>query len=687
MSQGWRSCDIFHGIISGTTTIAIVVMHQQAVIASTFNEVRQIASPITVMISNQVSGGSGVIVAKKGNTYTVLTNRHVVEEGKAYQVKTSDQTAHERARVIKSFQDVDLAVLQFESPKVYPVATIGDSSVVSIGDTIFSFGFPGVYNDTTKRSEQTYYDAEGIILSLDAQQNQGYIIKHRADTPRGMSGGPSFDAKGRLIAINGRHGESYEWSTKYLFNVAPELDPNGEFGVTGRTKIQVQTYNGEWFSIPINTVLKNLSQAKINLPNLKIDKTPPPNNRQRVANPQNAGDFYLRGSISDEKGDLESAVNDYSQAIKLDSNSFDAYMSRGLALMRLGEWKQGSKDFTEVITRRSGNLKVVAYMNRGIAYARLGDQRSAIADQTQSIKLNPDLPFAYVNRGAAYFDIGNLESLKSAVADYEQAIHLDKTNATAYNNLGNVLGKLNEWKKAIQAHTIAIQLNPQSAAAYYNRGLTRVSDGDRQGAIDDYTQAIRLDSRYVNAYNNRGILRDNLGDSQGAIDDYTQAIRFAQKYAAPYNNRAFVLSRLKDYQGAMRDYDEAIHLNSKYTLAYYGRGYVRSVLEDYQGALEDYNQVIRLDPRYLTAEMYRNRGLFRTKLKDDQGALEDYSQAIRLDPKYADNYGNRGAVRENLGDRQGAIEDLQKAATLFLEQKNFSGQQQALDLLKKLQAP
>jgi S1-C subfamily serine protease len=241
MSQGWQRLDWIPGVLAGTATVAIVVMHQQAVMALTFDQVRQIARPVTVMISHQNGGGSGVIIAKQNDTYTLLTNRHVVEGGgAAYSVRTFDQVVHNQARVVLIFQDVDLAVVQFETSKVYPVATLGDSSLSSAGDTIFSFGYPGIYNSATRQTEQKYYEAEGIVLALNAQQDQGYVIKHRSDTPRGMSGGPSFDAKGRLIAINGRHGQAFE-----LVDSAepPAMDQRGQILYTGR--VYKQTYDGE----------------------------------------------------------------------------------------------------------------------------------------------------------------------------------------------------------------------------------------------------------------------------------------------------------------------------------------------------------------------------------------------------------------------------------------------------------
>ncbi|MTJ42704.1 hypothetical protein [Dolichospermum flos-aquae] len=66
------------GVILGTTTLAIV--QYQSVFALTPVQVNDIAKPITVMIGGLDGKGSGVIIAKDGNTYTVLTAHHVVKK-------------------------------------------------------------------------------------------------------------------------------------------------------------------------------------------------------------------------------------------------------------------------------------------------------------------------------------------------------------------------------------------------------------------------------------------------------------------------------------------------------------------------------------------------------------------------------------------------------------------------------
>jgi serine protease Do len=73
-------------------TVAALVIVQPA-IAKTAKEVAQIAIPTTVQINNTSApdvSGSGVIISKKGKTYTVLTANHVVTNPNSeYVIRTS----------------------------------------------------------------------------------------------------------------------------------------------------------------------------------------------------------------------------------------------------------------------------------------------------------------------------------------------------------------------------------------------------------------------------------------------------------------------------------------------------------------------------------------------------------------------------------------------------------------------
>jgi S1-C subfamily serine protease len=107
-------------------------------------ELEEKAKQITVRIDNLNDGsnGSGVIVARKGNTYYILTNAHVVGEKTAkYEILAPDGTKYsiDPAQINRE-EGVDLAVVQFSSDLTYQIATLANYSPTQHAN--FVAGYP-----------------------------------------------------------------------------------------------------------------------------------------------------------------------------------------------------------------------------------------------------------------------------------------------------------------------------------------------------------------------------------------------------------------------------------------------------------------------------------------------------------------------------------------------------------------
>lgn len=163
-------------------------------------------------------GGSGVIIDKKGDTYTVLTANHVVCEdisttqvncardlrytigtytGQEYPVNIKTRRIFQQHRT----KDPDLATVTFEAKEDYPVAQLGNSDEVQIGTDIIVTGFPSIFG---KRGTGRNYTATvGKVVSKNPDALEGYSLVYNANTFIGNSGGPVFDSNGQVIAIHG----------------------------------------------------------------------------------------------------------------------------------------------------------------------------------------------------------------------------------------------------------------------------------------------------------------------------------------------------------------------------------------------------------------------------------------------------------------------------------------------------
>jgi serine protease Do len=137
--------------------------------------------------------GSGVIVDKKG---FILTNDHVIDQATKIQVTLDGDSTRYNGKVIGFDKDTDLAVIKIEADHDLPVAKLGNSDGVQVGDWVLAFGSPFGLNSTV---------TAGIVSAKDrsnvGHQFQRFIQTDAAINP-GNSGGPLVSLNGDVIGIN-----------------------------------------------------------------------------------------------------------------------------------------------------------------------------------------------------------------------------------------------------------------------------------------------------------------------------------------------------------------------------------------------------------------------------------------------------------------------------------------------------
>ena len=137
--------------------------------------------------------GSGVIVDKRGY---ILTNNHVVEQATKIQVQLNADATRYTAKVVGVDEETDLAVIKIDANKELPVAKLGNSDGVQVGDWVLAIGSPFGLQATVTAGIISAKDRGGI-----GQQFQRFLQTDAAINP-GNSGGPLVDLSGQVIGIN-----------------------------------------------------------------------------------------------------------------------------------------------------------------------------------------------------------------------------------------------------------------------------------------------------------------------------------------------------------------------------------------------------------------------------------------------------------------------------------------------------
>ncbi len=168
--------------------------------------------------------GSGFIISSDGY---ILTNAHVVKDADEIVVRLSDQR-EKPAKLIGSDEQSDVALIKIDASDL-PVANLGDSSHLEVGQWVLAIGSPFGFDHTA---------TQGIISALQRNlPNENYVPFIQTDVAvnPGNSGGPLFDASGKVIGINsqiysnngGYIGLSFAIPIELATNVAEQLKTKG----------------------------------------------------------------------------------------------------------------------------------------------------------------------------------------------------------------------------------------------------------------------------------------------------------------------------------------------------------------------------------------------------------------------------------------------------------------------------
>lgn len=157
--------------------------------------------PTGETVVQSVGFGSGVIVDPSG---VILTNNHVVEVGESHKAKLTDGREFD-AVVVGRDPLTDLAVVRIKNAppnEVFPIAAMGDSDSVEVGDWVIAIGSPFGFANTVTTGIVSAKSRSNVALpGASREMYQDFIQTDAAINP-GNSGGPLLDLEGRVIGIN-----------------------------------------------------------------------------------------------------------------------------------------------------------------------------------------------------------------------------------------------------------------------------------------------------------------------------------------------------------------------------------------------------------------------------------------------------------------------------------------------------
>lgn len=167
-----------------------------------------------------------------------------------------------------------------------------------------------------------------------------------------------------------------------------------------------------------------------------------------------------------------------------------AYANRGGALQAKGQLEAAIQDYSQSLRLKRGNARL--HLSRGIAYMDRGQDDRALEDLNETLRLAPREAPAYYHRGLLAWRRGQPDQ---ALQDYDEALRLDPRLGAAHGARGDVFRARGNSARALDEYDQALRLNPADQNAHVGRGLIRFDQGQLLEAIPDLARAVELDPK------------------------------------------------------------------------------------------------------------------------------------------------------------------------------------------------
>jgi tetratricopeptide (TPR) repeat protein len=277
--------------------------------------------------------------------------------------------------------------------------------------------------------------------------------------------------------------------------------------------------------------------------------------------------WFDKGKNETKKVNYKEAIDCFTEALKLNPHSADAYYERGFLFYLSSVGFDRSQNLNEAIRDFKNAIELTTH-----DYALLYDSYALIGDSYEHLnKYDTAIPFF------------------SKAIEFNQKIN-SNDRMLAYNSRGKCYMKLKDYHKAINDFTESIKFGYNDIDIYFVRAFCLYKAEFYLQAIDDFSKDLQLHQQSIKSYYYRGKALSCLGKKAKSIEDYNKAIKVYPKFSRDYNFRGLVYYELKQYDKAIVDYTEAIDLWPKYAEAYYNRGIVYNELKDYDKANADFTK-------------------------------------------------------------------------------------------------
>lgn len=293
-------------------------------------------SPAVVVVETRKGGrrglGSGFFINSQGH---IVTNYHVVFGADQATVKTHDGKRYPVKKVLTEDKKADLVLLAIDIPPHTVSYLEVTGKLPEVGEKVYAIGHPMGLEKTV---------SEGIVSAIRKMPRLGEIIQITAPISQGSSGGPVFNASGRVIGV-----------ARATYRTGQNLN----FAVPGEKVLHLRSGGGQTFG--------EFSQEM----------------------PGTALEQFQRGRLLHTQKKYHKAVQAFQEAISVKPDFAEAYYGVGMSYGAMGRHQLAIDNFRQAVRLQPNNP--VFHFHLGVAYHVSGDTQQAMEEYRTLSRLNPNL--------------------------------------------------------------------------------------------------------------------------------------------------------------------------------------------------------------------------------------------------------------------------------------------------------
>jgi tetratricopeptide (TPR) repeat protein len=317
---------------------------------------------------------------------------------------------------------------------------------------------------------------------------------------------------------------------------------------------------------------------------------------------KSADSTYQKGVDYLKQNKVDDAILELTKAIELNPKSDKAYYDRGRAYDAKGEIDKAIEDYTNAINNPSAETIQAACNNRGLDYEKKGELDKALQDYTKGIEGMPNPTFS----GFKYF--------KSV---------LHRNRAEVYRVKGE-FDKAMEDVRSIQA------LGGDADPAFIEKVRNKDSSGGVNVGSKEKEKYPGSNSE-VNLYNSRGYQSFKSGRYDEAIADYNRALAINPDDTLVLANRANAYGSKGKINEAIADFKRILEIDPNDYKVCHDLGLTYADIRDYSSALYYFNKALEINPALENDGQFHNdRGVAYFFLRDYNNCWADVNKAIQL---------------------------------------------------------